>query len=284
MVSVAVTGATGQQGGATARALLKTDAHVIALVRKTDSDAARALADAGAELRTADLTDVGATTEALRGADSAFVMATMTGPDGTDGEVRTGKAVADAVVAAGVPFAVYSSVGGTERHTDIPHFESKRRIEEYFESLDLHSSFVRPAFFMDNLSTLMRPTIEDGTIVVRLPLPGGRPLQVVAVEDIGTASAALLTAPGSAPATIEIAGDELTGEQMAEAVGAHYGMPARYETLPVEAIGDDDQEAMFTWLASSPAYESDFAGTRSLAPDVHTFAQWVDGGALGDLD
>ena len=273
---IAVTGATGQQGGAVVRALQARDADIVALVRDPSTESAVALADAGVELRRADLTEQGAVAEALRGTDAAFVMATMIGPDGLDGEIRVGTTVADAVRDSGVAYAVYSSVGGAERHTGIPHFDSKRRIEEHIESLGLHAGFVRPVFFMDNFATFAKPTIEDGTVVVRLPLPAGRPLQLVAVEDIGAVAAAMLLDPDAAPSAIEIGGDELTGEQVAEAYGQRYGLPARYEALPVEALGDDDQEAMFTWFASPPAYTADVAGTRALDPGLRTFAQWLD--------
>lgn len=280
---IAVTGATGQQGGAVIRALQAHDADIVAVVRDATADPAVALADAGVELRQADLTDRGAVTEALRGTDAVFVMATMTGPDGLDGEIRVGTTVADAVRDSDAGYAVYSSVGGAERHTGIPHFDSKRRIEQHIESLGLRAGFVRPVFFMDNFATFSKPAVEDGTIVVRLPLPAARPLQVVAVADIGAVAAAMLLDPEAAPSAIEIGGDELTGEQIAEAYRHRYGLPARYEALPVDALGDDDQEAMFTWFATAPAYTADVAGTKALDPGVRTFAQWLDEFGPDDL-
>ena len=81
---------------------------------------------------------------------------------------------------------------------------------------------------------------------------------------------------------IEIAGDELTGDQIAEAYGRRYGVPARYEALPVETLRENfDMYAMFSWFTKLPAYQADFEGTRALAPKTHTFDQWL--AEQGDL-
>ena len=114
---IAVVGATGLQGGATARALLGAKVPVRALVRRPDSDAARGLAELGADLVAADLDDPEGLRAAFTGVDGVFAMTTP-GPDRrTDREVTHGHAIADAAAAAGVPHVVYSSVGGAERHT-----------------------------------------------------------------------------------------------------------------------------------------------------------------------
>ena len=128
---IAVVGATGLQGGATARALLDAHVPVRALVRDTDTEAARALAELGAELVGADLDDPEGLRAAFTGVDGVFAMTTPGGDQRTDLEVTHGHAIADAAAAAGVPHVVYSSVGGAERHTGIPHFDSKRDVEEY---------------------------------------------------------------------------------------------------------------------------------------------------------
>ena len=162
----AVVGATGQQGGATARALLKSGAGVRALVRDPQSAPAQALAQQGAQLVRADLNDVASVRAAFTGVDGVFAMTTFATERGTEGEVERGTAIADAALQAEVSHVVYSSVGGAERHTGIPHFESKRRVEEHLESLDLSATFVRPTFFMDNFVRLA-PQVEDGTLVFR---------------------------------------------------------------------------------------------------------------------
>lgn len=138
-------------------------------------------------------------------------MSTMGGKDGLAGETADGCAIADAVrdvdVDVDVPNLVYNSVGGAERNSGIPHFESKRRVEEYITSLGLPAVFVRPVFFMENFHRTV-PKMEDGTLALRMPMPGDINLQMVAVDDIGAVSAAALLDPTRVPGgSIEIAGD-----------------------------------------------------------------------------
>jgi uncharacterized protein YbjT (DUF2867 family) len=113
--------------------------------------------------------------------------------------------------------------------------------------------------------------------MVRIPLPPGIPLQMIASEDVGAVAAAAVLDPDRvAGGSIEIAGDELTGEQIAEAYQHRYDVPTRYEPLPIEVLGGDaDQRAMFEWFAHLPAFQADFAATRALAPRTKTFEQWL---------
>ncbi len=269
-----VVGATGQQGGAVARALLGAGVAVRALVRNPGSAAARALAEAGATPAPADLDDAASLRAAFAGVDGVFAMTTMTGPGGTAGEVAHGRTIGDAARDAGVPHVVYSSVGGAERGTGIPHFESKRRVEEHLLDLGVPTTFVRPTFFMDNFGG--GPQEEDGVLVLRSPLAPGVPLQMIAVDDVGAVAATALLDPAAVPGgAVEIAGDELTPEQIAAAFGAHAGRPARYEPLPLDVVADEDMHAMFAWFRRLPAYQADFAATRRLSPGVRDLAGWL---------
>jgi uncharacterized protein YbjT (DUF2867 family) len=203
-------------------------------------------------------------------------MSTMAGENGLAGETADGCAIADAAAAVDVANLVYNSVGGAERNTGIPHFDSKRRVEEYITSLGLPAVFVRPVFFMENFFRTV-PKLEDGVLVLRMPMPGNIPLQLVAVDDIGAVSAAALLDPGRVPGgSIEIAGDELTGDQIAQAFGHDAVVEARYVPLPLDVLsGNADNQAMFAWFAQPPAYQADFAATRDLAPGVRGFATWL---------
>ena len=166
-------------------------------------------------------------------------------------------------------------MGGAERHTGIPHFESKRRVEEHIESLSIPATFVRPTFFYENL--LRRPpTPEDGSIVVPMPLADGIPLQMVAVDDIGVVAAAVIIDPDRVRGgAVEIAGDELTGSEIAATFGRQAGLPARFHSLPLEAAGDADRQAMFAWFAKPPSYRADRALSAQLDPHVQTLEQWL---------
>ena len=159
-----------------------------------------------------------------------------------------------------------------------PISTARREVEDYLVAQGLSATFVRPVFFMDNFALFAPPTVEGGTLTVRLPLPSGIPLQMITVEDIGAVAAAAVLDPDRvAGGSIEIAGDELTGEQIAEAYRHRYDVPARYEPLPIDVLdGDADQRAMFEWFAHPPAFQADFAATRALAPRTKTFEQWLE--------
>ena len=116
----------------------------------------------------------GSLRDAFESVAGVFAMASPTPEGGVEGEVEHGLAIAAAAEAVGVPHLVYSSVGGAERSTGIPHFESKHRIEERLMQLDVATTFVRPVFFMDNFVRFMPPVDEDGTLVLRLPMARGR--------------------------------------------------------------------------------------------------------------
>ncbi len=118
---ILVTGATGLQGGATARALLARGRKVRALVRDPRTPAAVALADAGAELVRGDLYDPPSLRAAMAGVRGVFSVQTVLTPAGIGGEVRQGRAVAEAAAECGVEHVVYSSVGGAERASGVPH-------------------------------------------------------------------------------------------------------------------------------------------------------------------
>ena len=144
--TIVVTGATGQQGGATARHLLAQGWHVRALTGDPQGAAAQALAAAGAEVVSGNMYDRASLDQAFAGAYGVFSVQNFWLPDvGAAGEVRQGKIVADAAKAAGVRHLVYTSVGGDERQTGLSHFDSKWQIEEYVRSLSLPVTVLRPS-------------------------------------------------------------------------------------------------------------------------------------------
>ncbi|WP_353649221.1 NmrA/HSCARG family protein [Nakamurella sp. A5-74] len=190
---IAILGATGQQGSAVVDALLAAGQTVRAIVRTPDSAKAQALSARGVEVVAGDQDDPDSLRGPLTGVAALFLMTTFTDDSGTEGEVRRGIATADVAAQVGVPRVVYSSVGGAERDSGVPHFESKYRVEQHLESL-LPSVVVRPAFFMDNFVGQL-DAAGDGEFVLRQPMPGDVPLQMIAVRDIGVIAAAALVAP-----------------------------------------------------------------------------------------
>ena len=195
-----VAGATGQQGGAVARHLLKHPGFTVrALTRDTTKAPARALAQAGAELVQGDLDDPSSFERALDGAYGVFSVQNAL-EAGYDREVQQGKKLADAAKAAGVQHFVYSSVVSADRDTGIPHFESKWEIEQHIRQIELPFTVLRPAFFMQNWHNYMREPILHGTLP--LPLSPQTPLQQISVEDIGAFAALAFEAP------VEVAGQD----------------------------------------------------------------------------
>jgi uncharacterized protein YbjT (DUF2867 family) len=272
----AVFGATGRQGAAVVDALLDRGALVRAIVRNRDSDRAKALSAQGVSLVCAEQDDVEALTAALLDVSGVFLMTTYDDASGgTEGEIARGRAVAEAAARADVPHVVYSSVGGAERNSGIPHFESKRLVEKALAEV-VPALFVRPTFFLENLARALGPT-EDADFVLRLPMRGDVPLQMVAVRDIGIVSAAVLLDPGVLPdRSIEIAGDVLTGDAIADRIGAYLGKPGRFEELPLSVLGSDtDRRAMFRWFVKTPAYQADFDATRRIDPDLLDLTTWL---------
>lgn len=269
--TVAVLGATGRQGGAVAASLLEAGIPVRALTRSRTSTAAQALLAHGAEVVEADLEDTDSTAEALEGARRVFGMTSMDG--GAEAEFSRGRSLVDAAVRAGAEHMVFSSVGAAERDTGVPHFESKWEVEQYLAASPLSAAVVRPTFFMENLAVQDGP---EGT-VLPLPLPDDVPLQMIAVSDIGTAAARMLIDPSTAPDAVEIAGDERTGSQMAEAFTAALGRPVRYAPLPASELPSADLRAMFTWFTEPEAYRADWEKTRTLIGRPQTLDDWVRG-------
>ncbi|GAA3465554.1 NmrA/HSCARG family protein [Nonomuraea roseola] len=261
-----VIGATGQQGGATARHLLSRDWQVRALVRDPESPAARRLA--GAELAVGDLGDPASLKRAMRGVDAVFSMQALAyEPETLKAEVRQGMLVADVALDTGVGHLVYSSVGGAERRTGIEHFESKAAIESYIRALGLPATILRPVFFMDNL---LHYADAAGERVMELPVLPDRPMQLIATDDIGRIAAHVIDHRDHyLGVELEIAGDELTFAEVAQIYEKVTGVPTRLLPLPIE-------ERLFEWFAES-GYQADLAELRDHFPGLLTFQDWLGG-------
>ena len=124
---ILVIGATGQQGGAVARALLAKGQKVRVMTRHPEKTAS--LAQAGAEVVQGNLTNQADLQMALRGVYGVFAMSTPF-EAGMEAEVRQGIMLADAAKQAGIAHYVYTSVGSAHRNTGIPHFDSKWKVEQ----------------------------------------------------------------------------------------------------------------------------------------------------------
>ncbi|GAA2117856.1 NmrA family NAD(P)-binding protein [Kitasatospora saccharophila] len=275
--TIAVFGATGQQGGAVVDALLAHGARVRALVRDPRSDRARALAARGVELaavRTDDPASLAAALAAVAG--FSFMTPEANSLEEVETEIRIGTALVDAAVGAGVPHVVFNSVFGADRKRGVPHHDSKHAIEEHLRASGLRASMVRATAFMENFAGVLAPSLEHGEIVLRMPLPEDAALKMISIRDIGRVIAALLLGTAQAPGgAVELVGDELTGPRIAALFGAHAGLPARYEVLPLSVLPTDLDRVMFREFAKAAEHPGDPAAVRSIEPATLDLAQWI---------
>ncbi|MFI5841357.1 NmrA/HSCARG family protein [Catenuloplanes sp. NPDC051500] len=269
--TIAVFGATGQQGGAVVDALLDQEARVRALVRDPRSGRAQALAARGVELAAVRADDPASLAAALATVEGFYVMTPAADSlEEVEAEIRVGTALVDAAVEAGVPHVVFNSVFGADRESGVPHHDSKHLIEEHLRKSGLRAVMVRPTAFMENFASVMAPSLEHGEIVLRLPLPEDVALKMVSIRDIGRVAAALLLGTAEAPGgVVELVGDELTGPQIAAAFGARAGLPARYEALPLSVLPTDLDRAMFRQFAEA------VDGPSELTPAALDLAGWI---------
>ena len=275
---IAVVGATGQQGGAVARHLLADRRwQVRALVRDAESPAALALVDAGATLAIADLDRPETLDAAFAGAYGVYSVQSFSGPGGIEGEIRQGIAVAEAAKRAEVEHFVYASIDGAERESGVPHFESKKRIEDHIEELGLPATTLRLVAFMDNFGTYAVPPLVGGEIVIAWPPKRDTRIQLVAAEDIGAVAAKVFADPGAhLGAKVVFAGDELTMDEMAEAFAKVTGVPARYEESDIEAVRaySEDIAHMYEFFEQK-GFRADLTASRALHPGMRTLEDWI---------
>ncbi|MEH0845559.1 NmrA/HSCARG family protein [Micromonospora sp. CPCC 205711] len=277
--TIAVTGATGAQGGATARALLQDGHQVLALTRRPDSPAAIALRRLGAQVRYADFTDSSSLDTALAGATALFAVTTPFGTD-VEQEVRDGLELLDAAARARLRHVVLTSAANADRDTGIPHFDSKHRIERHLATLGVPWTVIAPAAFMDQYA-------EEWTLrglregVYDRPMPAEIPLALIPTVDIGTFAALVLARPHEfAGRRIDIASDRRSGHEIATTLGAACGRDLRYVEYPTDRIEaySPDLAAMFRYF-TTVGLDVDVAGLRRDYPGVgwHTLPEWVDG-------
>ncbi len=274
---ILVTGATGQQGGAVARELLAAGHTVRAMTRNPDSEAAKALADLGAEVVQGDLNDAASLERAVQGVWGVFAVQN-TWEAGVDGEEEQGKRLAKIARDNGVQHFVYTSVGSADRNTGIPHFDNKYRVEETIRSLDLPSfTILRPVFFMENwVSPWFKPAIEEGNLAIGIKPDTS--LQMIAVSDIGKYGRLAFEKHDELNGqAIDIAGDELTMTEAAAIVADAVGKPVDHFQVPIEQVREfsDDFATMLEWF-DAEGYSADIAGNAAnygIAPT--SFKAWA---------
>jgi len=274
---IAITGATGQQGGAIARELLARGHKVRAITRHPDSPKAKELQKLGAEVAPGDLDDQASLERAIGGAWGLFAVQN-TWEAGVEREEEQGKRLADVAHRKGVQHLVYSSVGSAHRKTGIPHFENKWRVEDKIRSLGFPSYVIlRPVFFMENLvSPWFLPSIQQGKLAIAL-----KPetvLQMIAVRDIGKYGLRAFEQHAELNRReIDIAGDQHTMPETAEILSQAIGQPVAFLRVPIEEVrkASEDYAMMLEWF-DRVGYNADIARTsqeHGIRPT--TLAEWA---------
>lgn len=276
--TVLVTGATGRQGGAVVRHMLPKGWKLRALTRDPQGHAARSLARQAVEVIQGDLEDPASVARAAAGAYGIYSVQDFWAV-GAKREVQQGKNVADAAKKAGVKHFVYSSVGGAERNTGIPHWESKWEIEKYIRSLGLPTTVVRPVTFMEGYYI---DQVEIGILKGKLvdAVRADKPYQTIATDDIGAFAALAFERPTEfIGKELEIAGSEVTNLQAAEVFSRVLGKPVKFKKLllPIVRIFlGQEFYSMFRWF-NEAGYKADVPGLRRAYPELHlhTLEEWL---------
>lgn len=270
---ILVTGATGHQGGAVLRKLRERGFPVRALTRDPNQEKARALVGHGTEVVRGDLHDPASLTRALDGVYGVFAVQASSG--GPENEMRQGIALADAAQRSRISHFVYSSVGSADRHTGIPHFESKFRIEEHIRATGMRYTILRPVFFMENWLGMRQP-LEQGTLA--LPLSPDTRLQMIAVDDIGAFAAMPFEKPGHWQGrAVDLAGDELSMTELAERFSRTSGREVRYQQVPWEEWEKrqgKEMTTMWRWF-EDVGYSVDISALRQEHPALMGFERWL---------
>ena len=276
--TVLVTGATGRQGGAVVRHMLSKGWRLRALTRNPDGLAARSLARQGVEVAQGDLEDAASIARAAQGVYGIYSVQDFWAV-GAKREVQQGKNVADAAKKSGVKHFVYSSVGGAERNTGIPHWESKWEIEKYVRSLGLPATVIRPAAFME---TYYIDQVEIGILKGKLadPIRADKAYQTIATDDIGAFVALAFERPTDfIGKELEIAGSELTNREAAKVFSRVLGKPVKFKKLPlplVRLILGKEFYLMFRWF-NEAGFQANIPGLRRAYPEIHlhTLEDWL---------
>lgn len=275
---VLVFGATGQQGGSVARALLRAGRPVRAFVRNPAAPQAVALREAGAELAQGSFDDAESVRAATRGAYGVFSVQPSS-PGGTvtdDDEVRYGLTVASLAADAGVRHLVYSSGAAVgEVPTGMGHFDTKARIEAHVRALPVAWTIVRPVAFMEMLMMPGFGLDEDRfTFFVR----PDQSMPFIAVEDIGRIVAAVFAdRQRFGGQTLTIAGDSVTGRDLEALFSEAAGRPIAYSRFSDETLAANPFLAKLTALLDGKALDghADIETLRGMNPDLLSFRAWL---------
>lgn len=299
---IAVVGATGSQGGGLVRAIQNDPDggfRARALTRNVDSDKAKALADLGAEVVKADVDDAEGMKQAFAGAYGAYCVTFFWEHFSPDTERQQAQDMARAAQAAELRHVIWSTLENTRlwmdldddrmptlmEHYKVPHFDVKGESNAFFTDLAIPTTILHTSFYWDNLIFFgMGPQRgEDGKLYFNLPM-GDKRLPGMAAEDIGRCAYGIFKDPGLIDQTIGIAGEHLTGAEMATALTEALGQEILYNAVPFDVyrgLGFPGAEDLGNMFQFNHDFAEDFCGrrdldlSRRLNPDLQSFEAWL---------
>ena len=307
---IAVIGSTGAQGGGLVRAIVSDPSgefQARGITRNPDSDNSKALAELGAEMIRADLDDVESLTAGFSGCHGAYCVTNFWEHFSPEKEIEQVRNLAKAAKAANVHHVVWSTLEDTRRWVPVdddrmptlmerykvPHFDAKGEADQIFRDEGVPTTFLLTSFYWDNLIHFgMEPQRgEDGNLTFAIPM-GDKALPGMAAEDIGKCALGVFKAGDEyIGKTVGIAGEHLTGAEMAAALTDTLGETVNYYAVPFDMYrsfdfqGADDLGNMFQVKHD---FNEDFTAARSVAfsrslnPELQDFREWLarEGGRI----
>ncbi len=295
-------GATGAQGGGVARAVLSdpnSEFGVRAVTRDTSSEKAAALRQMGAEVVQADIDDPGSLDKALEGAYGAYFVTFFWNHFSAERETAEAKSMAEAAGKAGLRHAIWSTLEDTRDFVPldsdqmptlhgkykVPHFDGKGEADHFFTDLRVPTTFLRASFYWDNFIYFGSGPKKgpDGKLYLTLPLDDAK-MAGIASEDIGKCACGIFRRPELIGKTVGIAGEHLTGPEMAAALSRAIGQEIMFNNVTPETFrsfgfpGADDLGNMFQFYRDFEKECNsvrDVNFSRELNPELKSFEAWL---------
>ncbi|MGZ3447295.1 MAG: NmrA family NAD(P)-binding protein, partial [Myxococcaceae bacterium] len=268
--------------------------------RKPDSEKGRALAAQGVEVVAADADDAASLERAFRGAAGVFCVTNFWEHFSPDREVAQARAMARAAVRSDVKHVIWSTLEDTRAlvpvsdtrmptlmgRYKVPHFDGKGEADAVFAEEKAPTTLLRTSFYWDNLISFGAGPKKDasGQLVFALPM-GDKKLPGIAAEDIGPCAYGIFKrGTEMVGRTVGIAGEHLTGTQMAAELSTALGQPVRYQSMSFEAyrkLGFPGAEDLGNMFQFKHDFEREFCAqrpveqARALYPGLQSFRQWL---------
>ena len=301
---ITIFGATGAQGGGLARAILQdknSPFAVRAVTRDKNSDKAKELAQLGAELVVADIDDQQSIENALKGAYGAYFVTFFWAHFSVEKEKAEAAMFVEAAKQADLKHVIWSTLEDTREYVPlsdnrmptlqgqykVPHFDGKGESDKLFTAAGIPTTFLLASFYWDNFIYFGAGPKrgEDGKLALTLPV-GDSKMAGIASEDIGKCAYGIFKKGSEMIGKrIGIAGEQLTGYEMAGALSKALGEPVVYNKVPAAVYrgfgfpGADDLGNMFQFYDE---FEKELNKTRDvgvskqLNPDLLNFEQWLN--------